>query len=1406
MHRLLSAKSLCQNNFHGVTLPATNSYKSVSLTQIKCSFCRKVLLTSHCTENLFLARHQSTRTVNAVRSLKKKTKHKGYKKYGELLQVNESSMTEMKVSISKLNASHLSKLASSPVSLGQLHQLTTKPPKNIEVDKELLQTVREKILKRPKSDIKLEDDKCALIFTNHKITTLEERFKAKQYIDMVKESYYNFRKATIYDQRLQDLRYAINEGLNQEFDFETKSQMLNADPKSLPKGPHAVFRELFIDNQLDSYDQELMSHIANLQMQGLSHPAIDEICDDSVHTEIGDVKEDSNIENEIANIKSLNVKKKRQAIKQKKKKLREKRRAAKEVHMKQDMREMERRGKQDSLHKLLTSHLQLLCSLDMMSEGRQVLQYYRQRSARAPEHPKVTSVKVYNTLLHGFASLGQLENVKELLSFMSEDQVEPNAQTFAAIFECVERSDLINKNLALHYYHSQMQEKGLTLNDLLDKTKFLQNQREVVLKAVRRLDPHFEPVYTPPALDYDCPLLENIKLENVENRKGLLTSPASGLLSLEDLRLKGKEQLAMEISGEIEVQNIAVKDETTKSVEKYREKYNAIEKEWRDVIHEAFTRNMSTLKSRSNASHSAITLYPYLKVLQIDQFVELIMSEISKLVDGSETYSPTLKLLQRDLGTQVYNKYQIEQFRRNGVLEKIEQIYEKYCKWYLERHPLDDTNRPYNGRQAWQLLVHQNREGASLNVEEAPWPVEIRQNIGKFLYNIIINDVKIDVNMFKQKAKVKKLPAVYKVHRPWGRLVRLELKPHPALSRLWASAARPQLKMRAALAPTRAPPAPWLAPTANGAYLLTATPLVRMPYFVMAQTKRLEEAPPASLYPVLDSLNQLGEVPWRINQPVLDLQMKIFRSGGDKKLDIPPPSSSLNLSQWTATGDQRPVAGDHSPGGDHGKASGDHSPANALRRRVAINRARAEMHSLWCDALYKLSLANHYRDRIFWLPHNMDFRGRVYAVGPHVSVLGADAARSLLQLAQQRPLGPRGLSWLKLHAINLTGTKKRSTVAERLAYADSIIDKILDSADNPLNGQGWWKKSEEPWQTLACCMEIANAMRSPNPEEYMCGFPVHQDGSCNGLQHYAALGGDAVGAAAVNLAPRDKPQDVYSEIAALVESMRVRDAAAGVPAAVILENFVRRKVIKQTVMTTVYGVTKFGARLQIAKQLKDIDDFPKDQVWPCSQYLTSRTFDSLREMFSSTKLIQDWFTDCAKVISGVCGESVEWVTPLGLPVLQPYYRRGPPTNNSAQHSPAAPVDLHQRPCTMKQRNAFPPNFIHSLDSSHMMLTALHCEAAAVTFVSVHDCFWTHPDTVDQMNQICREQFVALHSQPILENLSEFLVKRYSYPESELEDGTIGAANKERVNALLKKVPEKGDFDINSVLDSVYFFS
>lgn len=182
----------------------------------------------------------------------------------------------------------------------------------------------------------------------------------------------------------------------------------------------------------------------------------------------------------------------------------------------------------------------------------------------------------------------------------------------------------------------------------------------------------------------------------------------------------------------------------------------------------------------------------------------------------------------------------------------------------------------------------------------------------------------------------------------------------------------------------------------------------------------------------------------------------------------------------------------------------------------------------------------------------MDFRGRVYPIPPHLNHLGSDLARSMLVFAESRPLGQNGLDWLKLHLVNLTGLKKRDSVYDRLVFANEIMDKILDSADNPLTGKMWWAESEEPWQTLACCMEIANAHRSENPEEYRSHFPVHQDGSCNGLQHYAALGRDSAGAFSVNLAPASVPQDVYMAVAVLVEEKRQQDAENGLEVMTIL--------------------------------------------------------------------------------------------------------------------------------------------------------------------------------------------------------------------------------------------------------------
>ncbi|KAF5190533.1 Dna-directed rna polymerase 3 protein [Thalictrum thalictroides] len=539
------------------------------------------------------------------------------------------------------------------------------------------------------------------------------------------------------------------------------------------------------------------------------------------------------------------------------------------------------------------------------------------------------------------------------------------------------------------------------------------------------------------------------------------------------------------------------------------------------------------------------------------------------------------------------------------------------------------------------------------------------------------------------------------------------------------------------------------------------------------QQDAIKSVPRKQMQTVFEALDTLGQTKWRVNKRVLAVIENFWRRGGNvaglvDREDVSIPEKPLSedameIQKWKWS----------------------------VRKVKKCNRER---HAQRCDIELKLSVARRMKDEEgFYYPHNLDFRGRAYPMHPHLNHLSSDLCRGVLEFAEGKPLGKSGLRWLKIHLSNLYGGGvEKLSYDGRLTFIENHLSDVLDSADKPIDGKRWWLNAEDPFQCLAACINLSEALRSSLPHTVISHLPIHQDGSCNGLQHYAALGRDSLEAAAVNLVAGERPADVYSEIASRVLEIMKRDCQkdpATDPAAAlakILIHQVDRKLVKQTVMTSVYGVTYVGAREQIKRRLEERGEITDDRLlFSAACYAAKVTLTALGEMFEAARSIMGWLGDCAKVIASE-NQPVRWTTPLGLPVVQPYHK----SERHLIRTSLQVLALQREGDSVevkRQRTAFPPNFVHSLDGSHMMMTAVACRDAGLQFAGVHDSFWTHARDVDTMNKILRQKFIELYKIPILDNLLESF--QTSFP-----------------TLTFPPLPDRGDFDLGNVLESPYFFN
>ncbi|CCD15094.1 unnamed protein product [Trypanosoma congolense IL3000] len=564
--------------------------------------------------------------------------------------------------------------------------------------------------------------------------------------------------------------------------------------------------------------------------------------------------------------------------------------------------------------------------------------------------------------------------------------------------------------------------------------------------------------------------------------------------------------------------------------------------------------------------------------------------------------------------------------------------------------------------------------------------------------------------------------------------------------------------------------------------------------------------------PMMKALDAISRVPWRISKYMLHVQEAIVREGyGFGK--IRPAFYPLHYCA-KSRGDICHTL----PGSENvSDADDDRAEVYNLQQRREYDLQQDEdwksLSELRSNRIHYLQALRQARSLVqfshIYFPNSMDFRGRMYPLPGRLNHTGSDPFRALLEYAEPKPLGKEGLYWLKVHLANKMGMSKLS-FDERVHYVNEHIEDVVRSAEQPLYGDKWWQEAAEPMQCLMACKELADALKySQGPENFLSRIPVAVDGSYNGLQHYSAIGRDAFGATLVNLVPSERPADAYTGILKEMMSSITADANRDHPVAQRClgtgkgqdRDHIKRKTIKRPIMTQVYGVTGYGMSEQIldelVKQNKNHGLWTSTDMREMADYLREKVLESLGITFRETQNCRRWITDVTNIIWEVQPAELRtalcWTTPLGLVVRQPYKMNKEMLIFTVHGCARVPGNAFSA-ASRKQLTAIAPNLIHSLDASHLAMTAIEMQNLGLSMMAVHDSYWTHACDLPTLSRVLREQFVTLYGKydPLWE-LKEQWEEAYFM-------------DLRRHGKVLPDPPKRGDLDLNVVLKSPYFFS
>lgn len=577
--------------------------------------------------------------------------------------------------------------------------------------------------------------------------------------------------------------------------------------------------------------------------------------------------------------------------------------------------------------------------------------------------------------------------------------------------------------------------------------------------------------------------------------------------------------------------------------------------------------------------------------------------------------------------------------------------------------------------------------------------------------------------------------------------------------------------------PMVAPPRDWTNPF-NGGYL---SHRLRQPLVKTRNKSYLQELKEWDMPWVYGSVNALQATEWSVNPDTYEVAKTLWENSRTEA-GLPSREKSEPPAKSWAEGE---------------------TPAPEVLHQWKVEAAKcheanAKTESKRLQVVNKLWVAELMMERgnRFHYVYNLDWRGRMYPVGPSLTPQGDDLAKGLLRFTKGHPLGEEGAYWLAIHGANSFGVDKVS-FDERIEWVEAHVEEILDSANRP-HSATFWLEADSPFVFLAFCHEWARLQAHVDlgGEEgaFESHIPVAFDGSCNGLQNFSAMLRDEVGGAATGLVPNHKPADIYSEVARAAQVIIDRDASD--PAAEHHEVAKRwvskmtRKLAKRNTMTVPYGVTRRGMRDQLFGEMKD--SLSEHRAADAS-YLAACNFEAIGNVVVAARRAMDWLRDAAKVAASN-QLPVRWTTPAGFLAVQDYRDDIGERADFVVLGRRYQLLLNktgEKLNTRRQSLGISPNFVHSLDAAHLMRTVLFCvEDGMKDFAMIHDSYGVHAGLAARLRDNLREAFVAQYAEPVLQQFRDQLAEQL--PE---------ALRKE-----LPELPPMGTLELTQVRQSEYFFA